>query len=214
MIEVLGISGSPVKEGNTEALLDEAFRAVAEDPEVRLKIFHLSGLQIAGCAHCNWCLKNQTVETFCSLSDGMNEIYPALLKADAIILATPVHIARMSGLLANMLDRMRVFVYGNVHGRKLKDKIGGSLIAAYRRHGGLESTLIALNNTFALFHMISAGEGGMALTSLGGEGKLIKGRRHMILEDEFGVVSAKKVVLRAVEIARIVKAGKKALQMA
>ncbi len=214
MIEILGISGSPVKGGNTEALLEEALRDAAEDPEIRLKVFCLSGLQIAGCRHCNWCLKNQTAEKFCAFSDGMDEIYPALLRSDVILLATPVHIARMSGLLANMLDRMRVFVYGNVHGRKLKDKVGGALIAAYRRHGGLESTLSALNNTFALFHMITAGEGGLALTSIGGEGKLVKGCRHMVLEDKFGVASAKGVVRRAVEIARIIKAGKDALRMA
>ena len=61
--------------------------------------------------------------------------------------------------------------------------------------------------------MITAGEGGLALTSIGGEGKLVKGCRHMVLEDKFGVASAKGVVWRAVEIARIIKAGKDALRM-
>jgi len=213
MIELVGVAGSPVKEGNTEVLLDEAFRVTAEDLALQRKIFTLSGRQIDGCRHCNWCVKNQTPEKFCVISDGMDEIYPALLRADVIILATPVHIARMSGLMANMLDRMRVFVHGNLYRGKLKDKVGGALVAAYRRHGGLESTLIAFNTTFALFHMIPVGEGGLVLTSLGGQGRVIKGRRHMVLEDEFGLASAKEVVRRAVEIARIVQAGKKALQM-
>ena len=88
MIRILGISGSPVKEGNTEALLKEALNTTAADPEVQRTVFPLSGLQIVSCHHCNWCVKNQTVEKFCAVSDGMDGIYPALEKADALILAT------------------------------------------------------------------------------------------------------------------------------
>lgn len=213
MLRIVGIAGSPVREGNTESLLKEALRAVESELKVRTEVFNLSGLQIEGCRHCNWCVKNQTREKFCALSDGMDEIYPALEEADAIILATPVHIGRMSGLMANMIDRMRVFVYGNLHRGKLKDKVGGVLVVGFLRHGGLEMTLNILNSTFALFNMIPIGRGGLALTSLDGKGKVTKGVRHMVMEDAFGLSSAKEVVLRAVEIARIIQAGKKALNL-
>jgi len=213
MIRILGIAGSPVKAGNTEALLKEALRVTASDPEVQTEVLNLSGLQIAGCQHCNWCIKNQTPEKFCVVSDGMDEIYPAVVRADVIILATPVHIGRMSGLMANTIDRMRVFVYGNIHRGKLKDKIGGALVVGFLRHGGMEATLSNLNTTFALFNMISVGRGGLALTSLDGKGKTTKGVRHMVMEDAFGLFTAKEVVQRAVEIARIVQAGKNALKM-
>jgi multimeric flavodoxin WrbA len=170
-------------------------------------------LQITGCRHCNWCIKNQTPEKFCAISDAMDEVYPAVARADVIILATPVHIGRMSGLMANMIDRMRVFVYGIVHRGKLKDKIGGALVVGFLRHGGLEITLSNLNTTFALFNMISVGRGGLALTSLDGKGKTTKSVRHMVMEDAFGLFTAKDVVRRAVEIAKIVQAGKKALKI-
>jgi len=211
MIQVLAITGSPVKGGNTEALLQEALKAAASGPEIQTEIFHLSGLAVAGCQHCNWCIKNQTPEKFCALSDAMDEIYPALLKADVLILATPVHIGRMSGLMANMIDRLRVFVYGNAYRGKLKDKVGVGLIVAFLRHGGLETTLNLLNSTFALLHMIPVGRGGMALTSLDGKGKVTKGMRHMVLEDGYGLSSAKEAVRRGIEIAAIIQAGKKAL---
>jgi multimeric flavodoxin WrbA len=214
MIQILGIAGSPVKEGNTEALLKEVLRVAASNPEVQTEVFNLSGLQITGCQHCNWCIQNQTPEKFCAISDGMDEIYPAVERADVIILATPVHIGRMSGLMANMIDRLRVFVYGNAHRGKLKDKVGGALVVGFLRHGGLEMTLSILNNTFALFNMIPVGHGGLALTSLDGKGKRTKGVRHMVMEDTFGLYTAKEVVQRAVEIARIIQAGKKALQSA
>jgi len=214
MIRILGIAGSPVKEGNTEVLLREALRALTSNPGIETRIFNLSGLEIAGCRHCNWCVKNQTPDKFCSIADGMEEIYPALLKADAIILATPVHIGRMSGLMANMIDRMRVFVYGSTHRGRLTDKVGAALVVGFLRHGGLETTLSLLNSTFAVFGMISVGRGGMVLTSLEGKGKVTKGVRHMALEDGLGILTAKDAVQRAAELARIIQAGKKALRNA
>ena len=214
MIQILGIAGSPVKEGNTEALLKEGLHFTSSDPEIQTEIFNLSGLKIEGCRHCNWCIKNQTPDKFCALSDGMDEIYPALLRADAVILASPVHIGRMSGLMANMIDRMRVFVYGNSHRGELTDKVGAALVVGFLRHGGLETTLSILNSTFAIFGMISVGRGGMALTSLEGKGKVTKGVRHMVLEDGLGVLTAKGAVQRAAELAKIIRAGKKALRKA
>jgi multimeric flavodoxin WrbA len=214
MIQILGIAGSPVKEGNTEALLKEALHFTSSDPEIQSEIFNLSGLKIEGCRHCNWCIKNQTPDKFCALSDGMDEIYPALLRADAVILASPVHIGRMSGLMANMIDRMRVFVYGNAHRGKLTDKVGAALVVGFLRHGGLETTLSILNSTFAIFGMISVGRGGMALTSLEGKGRVTKGVRHMVLEDGLGVLTAKGAVQRAAELAKIIRAGKRALRNA
>jgi multimeric flavodoxin WrbA len=212
MIRILGIAGSPVKEGNTEALLKEALAVVSSDPEIQTENLHLSRLKIEGCTHCNWCIKNQTPDKFCAISDGMEGIYPALLQADAVVLASPVHIGRMSGLMANMIDRMRVFVYGNAHRGKLTDKVGAALVVGFLRHGGLEMTLSILNSTFALFGMIPVGRGGMALTSLDGKGKVTKGVRHMALEDGLGVLTAKGAVQRAAELAKIIQAGKKALR--
>lgn len=212
MIRIIGITGSPVPGGNTEALLDEAMKVLRSEPEMESEVFHLAEMQINGCRHCNWCIRNQTPDKFCAIADGMDQIYPALLRADVVLLATPVHIGRMSGLMANMIDRMRVFVYGNLHRGRLKDKIGGAIVVAFLRHGGLEMTLAELNATFALFQMISVGHGGLALTSVDGKGKVTRGVRHMVLEDSFGLVSAKAVVTRAWELARIVRAGKEALQ--
>jgi multimeric flavodoxin WrbA len=211
MIRILGIAGSPVKEGNTEALLKEALKVTSSDPGIQTEVLHLSGLKIDGCTHCNWCIKNQTPDKFCALSDGMNEIYPALVRADAVILASPVHIGRISGLMADMIDRMRVFVYGNAHRGRLTDKVGAALVVGFLRHGGLEMTLSILNSTFAIFGMIPAGRGGMALTSLEGKGKVAKGIRHMALEDGLGLLTAKGAVQRAAELAKMIQAGKKAL---
>ena len=83
----------------------------------------------------------------------------------------------------------------------------------FLRHGGLEMTLNILNTTFSLFNMVPVGRGGLVLSSLDGKGKVTKGVRHMALEDSFGLASAKQVVERAVELAKIIQAGEKALNI-
>ena len=213
MIRIVAISGSPIRDGNTAALTEEALRSIEGHPDVQLQIFHLAERNIAGCRHCNWCVKNQTPDQFCAVQDGMASIYPALVEADVILLATPVHLGRMSGIMANMIDRLRAFAYGNLHRGRLRDKVGAALIVGFLRHGGLEMTLSLLNATFALFHMIPVGRGGLALSSLDGTGKVIHGIRHMVLQDSLGIASAREVVHRAVEIAQILKAGKEALKI-
>jgi multimeric flavodoxin WrbA len=112
-----------------------------------------------------------------------------------------------------MIDRMRVFTYGNLYAGRLKNKVGGALVVAFFRHGGLETTLSLLNQTFTLFQMIGVGCGGLAVTSTHGTGKIISGLRHMVLEDVYGISSASQMIQRAVEIARIMEAGKKALHI-
>ena len=87
------------------------------------------------------------------------------------------------------------------------------MVVAFHRHGGLEATLSDLNAASALFNMISMGRGGLALTSLDGRGKTTKGVRHMVMEDALGLSTARESVQRAVEIAEIVQAGKKALKI-
>lgn len=214
LIRIVAISGSPILDGNTAALLEEALRSIDGCPDVQFQIFHLAERDIAGCRHCNWCVKNQRPDQFCVIPDGMETIYPALVESDVLLLATPVHIGRMSGIMANMIDRLRVFAYGNLHRGRLRDKVGAALVVGFLRHGGLEMTLSLLNATFALFHMIPVGRGGLALSSLDGTGKVTKGIRHMVLQDSLGIASAREVVRRAVEIAQIVKAGKEALKIA
>jgi hypothetical protein len=61
--------------------------------------------------------------------------------------------------------------------------------------------------------MIPAGRGGLALSSLDGKGNTTKTIRHMVLEDGWGLSSAKEAVRRGVEIAKIIQAGKKALRI-
>lgn len=217
MIKLVGICGSRVKQGNMEAFLDEAMNQARQHQDVEAESIALWGKEINGCNHCNWCIKNQSPDRPCVQDDEMKWIYPKLLEADGIILASPAHFGRMSGLMANMIDRTRAFVHGSVYQFPLKNKIGGAMAIAFFRGGGIETTLSSIDLFFLTQQMIVA-TGGLyqlgagAYSSLEGKGGFEKEPRHIVLEDDYGTLSARMLFDRIVELVQLVKAGQEALQ--
>ncbi len=112
MMNLLGIHGSRVKNGNTHELLKQALSQAEQHQAVGTQLIALTDKEIHPCNHCNWCVKSQTQDKYCTQDDGMNDIYPRLLAADGILLASPSHFGRLSGLMADMIDRTRAFVHG------------------------------------------------------------------------------------------------------
>lgn len=217
MIKIIGISGSPVGRGNVEQCLAEALNSIQDDDRVSTELITLSDKEIKGCLHCNWCVKNQKEGAFCVQQDDMADIYPRIPEADGLLLASPVHFGRLSGLLANMIDRLRVFVHGNVYRGRLRNKVGGAMAVAFFRGGGVETTLAGINAMFFALQMIIANSEGYqsgagVLTSLEGKGKVNPGVSHMALEDAFGMHSARTLARRVLELTEIVKAGQEALR--
>ena len=119
-------------------------------------LLHCGARGVNGCNHCNWCIKNQTLDRPYVQDDEMEWIYPKLLEADGIILASPAHFGRMSGLMANMVGRTRAFVHGSVYQFPLKNKIGGAMAMAFFRGGGIETTLSSIDLFFLTQKMIVA----------------------------------------------------------
>jgi len=215
-MKLFGICGSRVRDGNMEALLEEAANHARKQKDVEIEIISLAGKEIEGCLHCNWCIGNQTEDKPCFQEDDMAPIYPKLLEADGIILASPAHFGRLSGVLANMMDRTRAFVHGKVYRLPLKNKVGGAMAIAFFRGGGIETTLFGIDLFFLTQRMIVATAGmyqlgAGAFSSHDGKGKFQKEPRHVVLEDDYGVRSAQMLVDRVIELARIIKAGQEAL---
>jgi multimeric flavodoxin WrbA len=59
--------------------------------------------QCRGCLACEEGGKER--KGVCVIRDDMNDVYPKLLEADAVVLATPVYFEMLSGLLKNFIDR-------------------------------------------------------------------------------------------------------------
>jgi multimeric flavodoxin WrbA len=103
-MKVIGVCGSPRK-GNTEwmltTLLDEIKQRGADTEMVLLRKIDLK--MCRGCLACEKGGKARKGE--CVIKDDMAALYPKLIAADAIVLATPVYMEMLSGLLKVFLDR-------------------------------------------------------------------------------------------------------------
>ena len=113
MTQILGISSSPVKKGNTETLLDHMMKT-AKDIGCDTKSVKLSGRDIKECIHCNSCIGKQKEHKYCILDDDAQPIFEMAQDADILLFASPVYHMRTNARMAALLDRMRVFIFGNI----------------------------------------------------------------------------------------------------
>ncbi len=99
-MKVLGLFGSPRRGGNTELLLEEALKG-AETEGAEVERLHLSDLNIIPCRECLKCYENGE----CIILDDMQKIYPKLLEADIIILASPIFFYGVTAWTKAFIDR-------------------------------------------------------------------------------------------------------------
>ena len=103
-MKVIGISGSP-RRGNTEWMLNTLMEAVAKEG-AETEVLMLRRMDVKMCRGCLTCEEGgKEREGKCKIKDDMNEVYPKLLAADVIVLASPGYMEMLSGLLKNFLDR-------------------------------------------------------------------------------------------------------------
>lgn len=99
-MKVLGIMGSPRIKGNTDLLLEEALKgAKIQGAEVEKIV--VDKLKIAPCKEYLGCFKDGN----CVIRDDMDEIYPKLLEADVVIIASPMFFYGVSSQAKALIDR-------------------------------------------------------------------------------------------------------------
>ncbi len=106
-IYVLGISGSP-RHGNTELLVKEALKAAEELGDVETKLISLADYELKPCESCHLCfgfMKGATEETVCYKHRDVDPIIKEMLKADGLIIGSPVYTWDMSGKLRCLLEK-------------------------------------------------------------------------------------------------------------
>lgn len=97
---ILVISASPRKGGNSDVLCDEFMRGAAESGNNAEKI-RISEKKIGYCMGCGVCHEAHK----CFQNDDMAEILDKMVKADVIVLATPVYFYTMDAQLKTLIDR-------------------------------------------------------------------------------------------------------------
>ncbi len=99
-MRVLGIMGSPRIKCNTDLLLDEALKG-GQSQGAEVEKIMVDKLKIAPCREYYGCLRDGN----CVIRDDMDDLYPKLLTADTIIVASPIFFYGLTGQLKALIDR-------------------------------------------------------------------------------------------------------------
>lgn len=166
MSEVVAVVGSSRREGNTEILAGMVLEKI-EEKGFRTELIHLAEKRIEVCSACDAC----HLEKSCSIEDDFQPIYPKLINAKGIILASPVYsfgptpqmlafatrASRVAHAVGDPRDFRNTTEYTKTypHPSALARKVGAALTVA-RRAGG-SATLALLNSFFLRNQMFLVG---------------------------------------------------------
>lgn len=215
-MKIVAVNGSLVSGGNVDAMLEHALGEYDGRNGIEVVRFDLARMEVGPCRHCNWCLKKQEPGRYCETDDDMSGVYPELAAASGVIIATPVHFGRLSGATAGFIDRLRVFVHGNLTHGAMRNKVGGALAVAWFRNAGIELTLLTVNTAFECLGMVVATPdigvwGGAAFSSIEGKGGTVKGDRLLVKQDPLGMATSRSLAFRVAELAELLEAGRRSL---
>lgn len=101
---VIGILGSPLPEGNTAILLDQALKG-ATDAGCTVEKIQVNNLDFQACMEMMFCREHET----CIIDDDMQPMYRKFREMDGLIIATPVMTMGIPGKLKSFIDRFQVF---------------------------------------------------------------------------------------------------------
>ena len=99
--KVLILSASPRKGGNSDTLCDQFLRGAKESGHQAEKVF-LRDKKIGYCTGCGVCNKTHQ----CAQDDDMAEVLEKMVKADVIVMATPVYFYTMNAQMKTVIDRV------------------------------------------------------------------------------------------------------------
>ena len=136
---ILAINGSPHGDGVVAELLDLTLAgAAAFGAEVkRIDLYKLNILPAPG----NFS-RDPASETVAAMpKDDMLDLYPDILRADALVLGTPVYWMNMSGVMKTFIDRLTPL---ESDGNQLEGKPAAFIAASKENHGGGESAAMAM----------------------------------------------------------------------
>jgi multimeric flavodoxin WrbA len=150
-VKVVAFNGSARKDGNT-ALLIRRVLQMLEAEGIKTELIQLAGKQIRGCNACRTCYS--TKNNRCVIEDdNVNAYIKKMIKADGIILGSPVYFSMMTPELKALSDR--AFYVARANGDMFKRKVGAAVVAV-RRAGGIP-TFDAINHYFLISQMIVPG---------------------------------------------------------
>ncbi len=108
-MNILAIVGSPRKGKATDLLVDKAIQGVeSKSSDCTIKKINLIEHDIQHCKNCLICRDSKTTDPVakCVIGDDMDYIKEDILKSDALIFGTPVHMGYATAIVMAFLERI------------------------------------------------------------------------------------------------------------
>lgn len=102
-MKVLVLQASPRAKGNTTWMAEE-FKNAAEAAGHEVTLVNVSHKKIAGCLACEYC--HGKGNGACIQKDDMQELYPLMAEAEALVLAAPIYYFTLCAQIQAPIQRM------------------------------------------------------------------------------------------------------------
>ncbi len=103
--KVLGVAGSPRKNGNSDVLLHQVLKGVSQE-NIECSAIQLRDIQFQGCIGCERCRKDKICT---GLNDGMSLIYNQIITSKGLVLVSPTHNYNITSWMKAFIDRLYCF---------------------------------------------------------------------------------------------------------
>ena len=146
-MKVIGICGSPKKDGSTTLFSLKKALAKVELFGIDTEIIELSHYSMSGCDACNDCKKSG----YCSINDDFSSKIFGILddpEVKGFIFASPVYFGGVTSQMKAFIDRCVVF---RRRGFDWENKVAGVLTIGNSRNGGQELAAMDLI-AFSMIH--------------------------------------------------------------
>lgn len=143
MIKVIGIAGSPRKQGNSSTLMQAALAGAAEAGAAVEEVY-LNDMMFHGCQACQPCTEDAT----CRIDDALTPVLEKVRQADVWVLASPVYFDGASGQFKLFFDRLVHLVTDSTQSvKQLKGPRGAAIFLTYEDKSRADYRRVA--NVFA-----------------------------------------------------------------
>ena len=106
MKKVIVLNAGPRKNFNTAQVLKEAQKG-AESVGAEVEYINLVDLNYKGCMSCFACKrKGANLGGLCAWNDDLRPVLERILKADAVIIGSPIYYSYPTGMFRNLIERM------------------------------------------------------------------------------------------------------------
>jgi len=139
MLNILTLSGSPIKESSTEILLGQIVLGIAESSEEKVhdELIRLNDIEFRPCQSCG----ESPEPDWCLYKDDIYPVYDKLANSDIILFGSPVYFDTVSAQAKSFIDRCNCLrppdfgIESQSHFKKVlpKKRLGGIVLVGGER---------------------------------------------------------------------------------